>query len=68
MAVWLKAILRAMFVSLKAQFLHAGLVVESLAEPVGPVFFLCLSPAPPVHPAVIRYLTFAGVQIQGLFS
>ncbi len=25
-------------------------------------------PAPPVHPAVIGYLAFAGVQIQGLFS
>ena len=27
-----------------------------------------LPPAPPVHPAVIGYLEFAGVQIQGLFS
>ncbi len=29
---------------------------------------ICLLPAPPVHPAVIGYLAFAGVQIQGLFS
>ncbi len=31
-------------------------------------FFLCLLPAPPVHPAVIVYLAFAGVHIQSLFS
>ncbi len=31
-------------------------------------FSICLPPAPPVHPAVIGYLAFAGVRIQGLFS
>ncbi len=31
-------------------------------------FSICLPPAPPVHPAVIGDLAFAGVQIQGLFS
>ncbi len=31
-------------------------------------FSICLPPFPPVHPAVIGYLAFAGVQIQGLFS
>ncbi len=52
-----------------------GAVVVSLAQglmsssptlatfPSG--FSICL---PPVHPAVIGYLAFAGVQIQGLFS
>ncbi len=30
-------------------------------------FSICLLPAPPVHPAVIGYLAFAGVQIQGIF-
>ncbi len=29
---------------------------------------LCLPPAPPVHPAVIGDLAFAGEHIQGLFS
>ena len=32
------------------------------------LIFICLPPAPPVHPAMIRYLAFAKVQIQGLFS
>ncbi len=31
-------------------------------------FSICLPPAPPVHPAVIGYLAFAGVQIKGIFS
>ncbi len=31
------------------------------------IFSICLTPASPVHPAVIGYLAFAGVQIQGLF-
>ncbi len=30
-------------------------------------FSICLAPASPVHPAMIGYLAFAGVQIQGLF-
>ncbi len=32
------------------------------------LFSTCLPPAPPVHPAVIGYLAFSGLQIQGLFS
>ncbi len=31
-------------------------------------FSIFLLPAIPVHPAVIEYLVFAGVQIQGLFG
>ncbi len=31
-------------------------------------FSICLLPAPPVYPAMIRNLAFAGMKIQGLFS
>ncbi len=38
---------------------------NALLRPFSIWFSICL---PPVHPAVIGYLAFAGVQIQGLFS
>ncbi len=41
---------------------------SSPTQAISIYFSICLPPAPPVHPAVIGDLAFAGVQIQGLFS
>ena len=43
---------------------------NSLIEPeaVSKLVCVCVSVYPPVHPVVIGYLAFAGIQIQGPFS
>ncbi len=50
--------------------LGSGLEVLSLnpLQQFSVWFSICLPPAPPIYPAVIGDLAFAGVQIQGLFS
>ncbi len=45
--------------------LVSGLEVPVQAPPFSVLFSICL---PPVHPALIGDLAFAGVQIQGVFS
>ncbi len=45
-----------------------GLEFKPHTQAVFHLVFHCLPPAPQVHPAVIGYLAFTGLQIQGLFS